>query len=53
MAELAHTASAPVMEQIGSALTVKVAAVEVALAQILLNCARYCLPLSLPVVLKV
>ena len=52
LAELAHTASAPDMEQIGSAFTVKVAAVEVVVLQVLLNCARYCLPLSLPLALK-
>ena len=40
------------MEQIGSAFTVKRAAVELALPQVLLNCARYCLPLSLALVVK-
>ena len=46
--EPAQTPSAPAIEQLGSAFTVKVAAVETATPQVLLNWARYCLALSLP-----
>jgi hypothetical protein len=51
--ELAQTASAPVIVQVGSGLTVKVAAVVgTSLPQLLLKRARYCLELSAATVAK-
>jgi hypothetical protein len=37
LSELAQTASAPEIQQVGSALTVKLAAVEIATQNVLLN----------------
>ena len=52
LAELAQRPSAPEMEQLGRAFTVKIAAVEFTRLQVLLNWARYCLLLSLRLVVK-
>ena len=51
--EFEQTAVAPLIEQVGSGLTVKVAGIEFDTAQVLLNCARYCLLLSARAVTKV
>ena len=53
LSELAQTPSAPEMEQVGSALTVRIAAVEATVPHALPNWARYCLLLSLPLVATV
>ena len=53
MSELAQRASAPEMEQMGNAFTVKVAAAEATLPHVLLNRARNCLALSVGLVAKV
>ena len=50
---LVQVRSAPEIEQFGSAFTVNIAAVEFTTPQLLLNCARYCLPSSLKLVVNV